>query len=71
MCHTVQLKVKKKKEILNEKEQNYDLLRLFIHGVLKARMLKWFAIPFSSGTRFVRTLHYDPSILGGPTQHGS
>ena len=26
-----------------------------VHGVLKARMLKWFAIPFSSGPRFVRT----------------
>ena len=42
-----------------------------VHGVLKARILKWFAIPFSSGPRFVRTLHYDPSVLGGPTQHGS
>jgi len=28
------------------------------------------SIPFSSGPRFVRTLHHDPSILGGPTQHG-
>ena len=28
-------------------------------------------IPFSSGPRFVRTLHHDPSILGGPTRHGS
>ena len=26
---------------------------------------------FSSGLRFVRTLHHDLSILGGPTQHGS
>ena len=34
--------------------------------VLKARMLKWFAIPFSSGPRFVRTLHNDLSILGDP-----
>ena len=42
-----------------------------VHGVLKARILKWFAIPFSSGPCFVRTLHHDPSILGGPTQHGS
>ena len=32
--------------------------------------LKWFAIPFTSGPRFMRTLHHDPSILGGPTQHG-
>ena len=42
-----------------------------VHGVLKARILKWFAIPFSSGPRFVRTLHHDPSVLGGPTWHGS
>ena len=42
-----------------------------VHGILKARMLKWFAIPFSSGPHFVRTLHYDPSILGGPIRHGS
>ena len=41
------------------------------HGVLKAQMLKWFAIPFCSGPRFVRTLHHDPSISGGPTQLGS
>ena len=27
-----------------------------VHGVLKARMLKWFAIPFSSGPHFIRTL---------------
>ena len=32
------------------------------HGVLKARILKWFAIPFSSGPRVVRTLrHTRPS----------
>ena len=40
------------------------------HGVLKARILKWFAIPFSSGPHSVRPLHHDPSALGGPTQHG-
>ena len=34
-----------------------------VHGVLKTRMLKWFAIPFSSGPHFVRTLHHDPSWL--------
>ena len=27
-----------------------------VHGVLKARILKWFAIPFSSEPHFVRTL---------------
>ena len=37
-----------------------------VHRVLKARILKWFTIPFCSGPRFVRTLHHDPSILGGP-----
>ena len=44
-----------------------------VHGVLKARMLKCFAIPFpfSRGPHFVRTLHHDSSILGGPTWHGS
>ena len=42
-----------------------------VHGVLKTRILKWFAISFSSGPHFVRTLHHDPSILGGATQHGS
>ena len=41
------------------------------HGVLKARILKWFVIPFSSGPRFVRTLRHDLSILGGPTWQGS
>ena len=32
------------------------------HRVLKARILKWFTIPFSSGPHFVRTLHHDPSV---------
>ena len=30
-----------------------------VHGVLKARILKWFSIPFSSGPRLIRTLHHD------------
>ena len=42
-----------------------------VHVVLKARILKWFDISFSSGSRFVRTLHHDPSVQVGPTQHGS
>ena len=41
-----------------------------VHGVLKARILKWFAIPFSSGPHCVRPLHHDLPILGGPTRHG-
>ena len=42
-----------------------------VHGVLKAIVLKWLAIPFCSGPRVVRTLHHGPSVLGGPTAHGS
>ena len=41
-----------------------------VHGVLKARILKWFAIPFSSRPYSVIPLHCDPAILGGPTWHG-
>ena len=41
------------------------------HGVLKARILKWFSIPISSGPHFSRTLHHDLSILGGLTGHNS
>ena len=41
-----------------------------VHGVLKARIPKWLAIPFSSGPPFVRTLHHDPSVMGGLTQQG-
>src|SRR5574337_990740 len=32
-----------------------------VHEVLKARILQWFAIPFSSRPHFVRTLHHDPA----------
>ena len=41
------------------------------HGVLTARILKWFAILYYSGPHFARTLHHVLSIFGGPTQHGS
>ena len=34
-----------------------------VHGVLKARIVKCFAIPFSSGPHSVRPLHYDLPIL--------
>ena len=37
-----------------------------VHGVLKARILKWFAFPFSSGPHSVRPLHHDPSVSVGP-----
>ena len=41
-----------------------------VHEVLRARILKWFDIPLSSGPCFVRPLHHDLAILGGPTWHG-
>ena len=37
------------------------LFAFTVHQVPKAGILKWFAIPFSSGPHFVRTLHQDPS----------
>ena len=42
-----------------------------VHGDIKVRMLKWFAISFSSGPHFVRMVHHDLSVLAGPVQHGS
>ena len=42
-----------------------------VHGVLQAGILESVTICFSSGPRFIRTLHYYPSIMGGPTQRGS
>ena len=42
-----------------------------VHGILKARILKWFVIPFFSGPLSVRPLYHDLSVLGGPTWHGS
>ena len=44
---------------------------LFILFVGFSRQEYWFVIPFSSGPQFARTLHHDPSVLGGPTWHGS
>ena len=41
-----------------------------VHGALKARIMKWFAFPFSSGPHSDRPLHHDLSVLGGPTWHG-
>ena len=42
-----------------------------VHGVLKARTLKWFVLPLSRGQCFVRSLHHDLPFLGGTTWHGS
>ena len=41
-----------------------------VHWVLLARILKQVDISSSSGPQFVRTLHYDPFDLSGPTWHG-
>ena len=41
-----------------------------VHLVLRARILKWFAIPFTSGPHSVRPLHHDPSVVGVPMWHG-
>ena len=41
-----------------------------VHGFLKSRILKQFAIPFSSGLRFVRTLLYDPTNAFCVSLHG-
>ena len=38
-----------------------------VHGVLKERILKWFAIPFSSGPYSVRPLHHDCRSWVAPT----
>ena len=37
----------------------------------QGRNTEWFAIPFSRGPHFVRTLNRDLSILGGPRGHDS
>ena len=39
----------------------------YVHRVLKARMLKWFVIPFSSGPRFVRRMRQRMRWLDGIT----
>jgi len=44
---------------------------LFILSILKAKILEWVAVSFSSGPCFVRTLHCDLSVLGGLAWHGS
>ena len=47
----------------------FVILSYTVPEVLKARILKWFAIPFSSGPHFVRPLHHDYPVLVGPSQH--
>ena len=40
-------------------------------GVLQARILKWFAIPFSSGARIIRALHRNLPVWRGCACHSS
>ena len=42
-----------------------------VHDVLRASILGWFAIPSSGGSRFVKTLCYNLSILSGPARNDS
>ena len=43
---------------LQEMVMDREAWCVVIHGVFKARILKWLAISFSSGPCFVRTLHF-------------
>ena len=43
-------------------KQLYSMSFHTVHGVLKARILKWFAIPFSSGPHSIRPLLHDLPI---------
>ena len=40
-------------------------------GLAVGEVVAVLAIPFSRGPDFIRTLHYDPSVLGDPAQHCS
>ena len=42
-----------------------------VHGVLKARILKWFAFPFSSRLLFCQKSPPWHIVLGSPARHGS
>ena len=54
----------------SQKGQNkLKVSRSIVHGVLKARILNCFAIPFSNEPCSVRLHHHDLSVLGGPTWH--
>ena len=44
---------------------------LYCSWVSHGKTLEWFAVPFSSGPHFVRSLFYDPSILDYPAWHGN
>ena len=57
----------------NGKPLQYSCLENPMNSIKRQndRILKWFAIPFSSGPHSIRPLHHDLPGLGGPTRHGS
>ena len=59
-------------KVSGEHQRDSDInihVSILPHWVLKARILKWFAIPFSSGPHFVRTLHYAEYIMRNAGLH--
>ena len=53
-------------KVSGEHQRDSDInihVSILPHGVLKAKILKWFAIPFSSGPHFVRTIHHAEYIM--------
>ena len=58
-------------ERLNWLNWRWSLSCYTVQEVLLTSILGWFATPSSSGSGFVRALHYNLSVLGSPTRHGS
>ena len=58
------------KELNTTERLHFHFHFSYCSWVLKARILKWFAVPFSSGPHCIRPLHHHPPVLGGPTQDG-
>ena len=55
---------------MKEQDKTPDLSKVEIGSLLHSSWGShkgWFAIPSSSGLCFVRTFHYNQSVLGGPT----
>ena len=57
-------------QMFGDTDEKILMSSYYVHGVLKAGILKWFAIPFSSGPISVRPLQHALPVLGGPTGHG-
>ena len=59
-------------KVSGEHQRDSDInihVSILPHWVLKPRILRWFAIPFSSGPHFVRTLHYAEYIMRNAGLH--